>query len=444
MEANIYVDDILAAAAHRLQMLRLLAATIEAIFTVCGTPDISVRQCPLSLEKWHQLVVGPIQIVLGLVINTNTMTVGITDDYINKVRDLLNKWDPNKRFFQVNDMQKLVGKLARLGEGAPWIFKLMSHLYTSLAFALKSNTELLEKSSNGFRDLVKQITTKTFSGKISDHQRHIKFAMKKAAKMVNRNHATYLVNRTMRDELNFLSDALKPDSGIKFETPIAHLIPRTPTASIVGDSSLLACGGYSITLKFWWHFTFPSDVVERTLLHLKNNSDGSFISINCLEYFTIIVNYCASLVVFASQKINDDPHPVVLCVTDNTSALNWTLHTSKKSRIGRALARFFCGLLIGSNVGVNAKWISTVENIIADKISRLKKLTSTDSTSHPSHNTYDYAKLQQEHKELKACNSFQPSHKLVSLLSEILLTGNCPDLKQILKLRQQDLGKLCI
>ena len=120
-------------------MLRLLAAIIEAIFTVCGIPNTAVRQCPLSLEKWHDLVVGPTQIVLGLVINSNTMTVGITDDYINKVRDLLNKWDSTKRFFQVNDMQKLVGKLARLGEGAPWIFKLMSHLYTSLAFALKNN-----------------------------------------------------------------------------------------------------------------------------------------------------------------------------------------------------------------------------------------------------------------------------------------------------------------
>jgi hypothetical protein len=176
----------------------------------------------------------------------------------------------------------------------------------------------------------------------------------------------------MRDELNFLADTLKPDSGIKFETPIAHLIPRTPTASIVGDSSLLACGGYSITLKFWWHFTFPSDVVERTLLHLKDNSDEKFILINCLKYFTIIVNYCAALVAFTSKRINDDLHPVVLCVTDNTSALNGTLHTSKKSRISRALARFFCGLLIGSNVGIYAKWISTVENEIADKISRLK------------------------------------------------------------------------
>lgn len=444
MKANIYVDDILAAATHREKMLRLLAAIIEAIFAVCGTPDIAVRQCPLSLEKWRELIVGPRQIVLGLVIDTNTMTVGISDDYIRKVRDLLKNWDPSKRFFKVNDMQKLVGKLARLGEGAPWIFKLMSHLYTSLAFALKSNTELLEKSSSGFRDLVKQITTKTFSGKISDHQRHINFVMKKAAKMVNRNHATYLVNRTMRDELNFISDALKPDSGILFETPIAHLIPRTPTASIVGDSSLLACGGYSIILKFWWHFSFPLDVVERTLLHLKDNSDEKFISINCLEYFTIIVNYCASLVVFSSKRINDDPHPVVLCVTDNTSALNWTLHTSKKSRIGRALARFFCGLLIGSHVGINAKWISTVENEIADKISRLKKLTPSITKSPSSHDTYDYANLQQEHKELTACNSFQPSHKLVSLLLGILLTGNCPDLKQILILKPQDLGKLCI
>ena len=84
-----------------------------------------------------------------------------------------------------------------------------------------------------------------------------------------------------------------------------------------------------------------------------------------------------------------------------------------------------------------------VENEIADKISRLKKLTPSETNSSSSHDTYDYANLQQEHKELKVCNSFQPSHKLVSLLSEILLTGNCPNLRQILKLKPQDLGKLC-
>ena len=148
--------------------------------------------------------------------------------------------------------------------------------------------------------------------------------------MINKHGHQYLVNRTMWDELTFLSQALSPDSGIKFETPIAHLIPRTPAASIIDDNSLLACGGYSITLKFWWHLSIPKEVIERTLLHLKNNSDETFISINCLEYVTIIINYCASKAVFESKKITDDPHPVVLCVTDNTSALNWTLHTSKK------------------------------------------------------------------------------------------------------------------
>jgi hypothetical protein len=49
--------------------------------------------------------------------------------------------------------------------------------------------------------------------------------------------------------------------------------------------------------------------------------------------------------------------------------------------IGRALARFLCGLLIGSDVGVNAKWISTIKNLIADKISRLKALIDTNPKS---------------------------------------------------------------
>jgi hypothetical protein len=73
------------------------------------------------------------------------------------------------------------------------------------------------------------------------------------------------------------------------------------------------------------------------------------------------------------------------------------LHTSKKSFIGWALARFFCGLLIGSNIGVNAKRISTIENMSADKILRLK---SSNPASSPSP-TYNYSKLQHEHRELK-------------------------------------------
>jgi hypothetical protein len=95
---------------------------------VCGRPDVAIRQCPLSLEKWHELIVGPRQIMLGLVVDTTKMTVGIMPEYLQQVRDLLSNWDSKKRFFKVGDMQKLVRKQARLGKGAPWIFKLMSHL----------------------------------------------------------------------------------------------------------------------------------------------------------------------------------------------------------------------------------------------------------------------------------------------------------------------------
>jgi hypothetical protein len=51
LSANIYVDIILAAAVHKKTTERLPAAIIEAIFVVCGQPDITVRQCLLLLEK---------------------------------------------------------------------------------------------------------------------------------------------------------------------------------------------------------------------------------------------------------------------------------------------------------------------------------------------------------------------------------------------------------
>ncbi len=136
---------------------------------------------------------------------------------------------------------------------------------------------------------------------------------------------------------------------------------------------------------------------------------------------------------------NDNLHPIVLCIMDNTSALNWTLCTSKKSVISRALARFFYGLLIGSRVGINAMWISTIDNKIANKISRIKATNSFSTDSF----TYDYSNLQQEHKEWKAWIFYQPSHKLLSLIWDILLTQSCPNLNQILKLKPPDLGKLC-
>ena len=70
----------------------------------------------------------------------------------------------------------------------------------------------------------------------------------------------------MRQEIEFFRDKLCPNSGILWKAPIAHVILRTPTASLFGNSCLEGAGGYSIKLGFWWHIDFPEEVKCRTLL----------------------------------------------------------------------------------------------------------------------------------------------------------------------------------
>jgi hypothetical protein len=131
----------------------------------------------------------------------------------------------------------------------------------------------------------------------------------------------------------FFCNKLKPDSGTKWETPIAHLIPRMPFAMTIGDSLLEGAGGFSTTLGFWWPIRFPDEVVQRTLQFKTNNNNGMLVSSNVLEFVMVIINYCAALHVVRTSPVTDDPHPVILNVTDNSSALSWTLHTCKQSKV---------------------------------------------------------------------------------------------------------------
>jgi hypothetical protein len=111
-----------------------LATLIEAIFVVMGEPDTTARQCPLAMDKWEELVIGPVQTMLGLVIDTYQLTVGIPSNYVNKVLLLLdNTWHCGRKQFRVSEAQKLTGKLGHLAQGAAWIFHLLSHLYASKA-----------------------------------------------------------------------------------------------------------------------------------------------------------------------------------------------------------------------------------------------------------------------------------------------------------------------
>jgi hypothetical protein len=126
-------------------MKMVLAAMIKAIFVVMGKPDVMDRQCPLAMDKWLELVIGPKQTMLGLIINTNRLTVAIPAKYLQELLNLINStWHPNQHCFKVSEAQKLTGKLARCAKGAKWVFHLLSHLYLSNCKCIIREQETLD------------------------------------------------------------------------------------------------------------------------------------------------------------------------------------------------------------------------------------------------------------------------------------------------------------
>jgi hypothetical protein len=119
--------------------------------------------------------------------------------------------------------------------------------------------------------------------------------MKRAAKLTHHASYQYNINKTMRYEIEFFRNKIKPNSGIEWETPIVHLIPRMPFAMTIGDSSLEGAGRFSTTLGFWWHICFPDEVVQCTLQFKTNKDDGMLMSINVFEFVMVIIIYCAAL-----------------------------------------------------------------------------------------------------------------------------------------------------
>jgi hypothetical protein len=123
LPARIYVDNALMLATSKKNMEQVLVALIDAIFAVMGAPNTSVYQCSPAMDKWEKLHVAPLQTMLGLIINTNRMTVSVPDDYIQSVRLLINStWHTHYQRFTVKEAQELTGKLGHLAEGANWVF----------------------------------------------------------------------------------------------------------------------------------------------------------------------------------------------------------------------------------------------------------------------------------------------------------------------------------
>jgi hypothetical protein len=82
--ACIHVNNTLMLALNIDHMKMVLAAMIKAIFIVMGKPGVAVSQCPLATDKWLELMIGPKQTMVGVIIDTNRLTIAIPAKYLQE------------------------------------------------------------------------------------------------------------------------------------------------------------------------------------------------------------------------------------------------------------------------------------------------------------------------------------------------------------------------
>mmetsp|Transcript_38437 Transcript_38437/g.92017 ORF Transcript_38437/g.92017 Transcript_38437/m.92017 type:complete len:864 (+) Transcript_38437:1-2592(+) len=427
----IYVDDNLLADI-RAGMFRTLAAAAQAIFTVLGFPAEGVRQCAVALDKWKELFVSYKLVLLGLEFNTREMTVSIPHAYRLEVCALLNDhWHRGRRSFTINEVEALVGKLGRIGQAFRPMYHLMGSLYKSVAFCLNKAEAYKITVSRDFRALLRRSRTAITDDTSSREAREIRFAAQQAARQTHGSKQRFHICRSMREELDFLTTLLN-DFSIPLSTFIGHIVPREPDFVAAGDACPWGGGGWSTDLRFWWHMdfatTFSDEIVRRA--SKGRQRDHTYISINVLETVVVIVNYAAALCACHVDGVNVSACPVLLNYCDNTSACSWINKKCRDSLLGRRLGRVFAGLMWGREIGVQCEWLSTHDNEIADRISRVKHESGA----------FDYSLLLAEFPQLQCCRTFHPSETLLSMISNVLEGDALPDPLMIRRLTPQMLG----
>ena len=446
----IYVDDDCYAVVYDQDDIEQAVATsIEAIFILLGDSNLTLRQDTVSFDKMEETMINYNNRLLGRVIQTRSMMVSTPSEYVQATVCLLRtRWHNRRQTYFIYEMEELAGRLGHIAETVPWLRFLMAHIYMSVAAALNVSRAHLINTRSDFRSWLKEIkrgslalssrpksTQPTCPGtpdqtalplyvpdcgglvstksNLSSKQRSLSYNASTAASLTHKNRDVSIqFNKTLRHELRIVEKTLS-DPSISLARPIGHVVKRTPSAIAHSDSCLSAAGGFSIEMGFYWYIEWPESIQSCTLRYVKNNKDNKLITINVLEYAALIINYMAATHYYSSNHNADDPYPTVQLYADNTTAEAWgKMKQCKTSMSGRALGRLQCSLMINNNVGITIAHVTTKDNVIADRISRIKKETNFIP---------QFTTLSQEFPQLKSCRRFHPPPELVSVITDALL-----------------------
>jgi hypothetical protein len=452
---DMFVDDDVYADIYdeaRERMEQAAAASIEAIFITLGESDLSSRQDPISFDKFEEMMVAWSNRVLGVDINTRRLAVRTPVEYVEAtIKILQDTWHDGRHSFTIFEAESMTGRLGYIAETSPWLRFMMSCMHTSIARALGATRIHLMLNSSGFRAMLKAAkrnlkpvqgnprddrSTSQHRGKPSLHNKEIRrqsFASSQAARAIHRSRKTFPITMAMRKELTIICEALS-SPWIDMWRPLGHLIKREPSGIGYSDSSLHAAGGYSLCMGFWWYIEWPKAIHECTLKFVYNNKEGKLISINALEYASLIINYVAASYVLAKVCPSPgDPHPVVLLYADNSTAESWLIKASKSSHAGRALGYIQAAFMINNPVGTNVGHVPSEDNEIADKISRI----ASESVL-----LAGMQEIYKKHPSLTYCQRFHPNAELISLILDTLSTKKFVDPLQISRRILANPGKI--
>ena len=85
---------------------------------------------------------------------------------------------------------------------------------------------------------------------------------------------------------------------------------------------------------------------------------------------------------------------------------------------------------MSTKIGIQAEWLPSELNKIADDISRLEDEDGN----------YDYSRLLIDHPSLSSCRQFQPSDTLLSMIWDTVLKKDSPDPLTVRQLEPAALG----
>ena len=93
------------------------------------------------------MMVSHLNKILGKLLHTRRLDVGVPDAYVQKTIRLLEPFHHERKSFTVKEMETLTGMLIFIASTAPWVKFLLSHVCTSITAAIGNNTAHLNRTN---------------------------------------------------------------------------------------------------------------------------------------------------------------------------------------------------------------------------------------------------------------------------------------------------------